>query len=490
MAQVSIEGVRTGAEGGEPTVFRLKRTGSAKSPLAVWYRVGGAATPGHDFVPPPGVAVFPAGAAAVDVVLPIIDDEEAEGSESLNASVLPPPPALGPMKWPSRVYGWVKAKPPHVRATLEGAGFGGRHTLLDLVRTYREEGVPRVEFQIPEELQRLLRQSPAQPPPAQPPPARPPPAHRGAPPVPPARVSNLCVLDVRGSERIWTLTEATGWPWEAPDEPAYRLSCYALSPDEPDVTVLMAGPGGVMVRAFDLDPGDCDLETDEPDRARRAAAGVCYLHSRRGSVLCGPVGQGGATVALKAASLDELARNYPAEVDAFLRPMLLRLGLYPATADLGAVFDLDVKHGPTTRNVADALGGAEDPDRAARERASSRLRRLGELELARLAQLERTGGGELGPEEVARVRQSLAASGWLRHPPIRHPDGAREVDVAFLLDALAHTHPQIRAAVKQTLEERTGRRIDFDPNAPEAERLGALRRLRERLDTGKAGRGR
>ena len=140
--------------------------------------------------------------------------------------------------------------------------------------------------------------------------------------------------------------------------------------------------------------------------------------------------------------------------------------------------------------MADAVGGAEDPDRAARERASSRLRRLGELELARLAQLERTGGGELGPEETARVRQSLAASGWLRHPPIRHPDGAREVDVAFLLDALAHTHPQIRAAVKQTLEERTGRRIDFDPNAPEAERLGALRRLRERLDTGKAGRGR
>lgn len=72
-------------EGGEPNtaVFRVRRTGSTAQDLAVWYSVGGTATPGEDYTGLMRSLVIPSGAASVRVVIEPIGDRELEGLETV-----------------------------------------------------------------------------------------------------------------------------------------------------------------------------------------------------------------------------------------------------------------------------------------------------------------------------------------------------------------------------------------------------------------------
>lgn len=78
------------AEPNNPGVFRITRTGSTSSPLAVNLSLaGGSATPGADFVAIPLVTSIPAGAAFKDIVISPKQDALKEGVESVVLSIAP-----------------------------------------------------------------------------------------------------------------------------------------------------------------------------------------------------------------------------------------------------------------------------------------------------------------------------------------------------------------------------------------------------------------
>lgn len=79
-----------------PGVFTLRRTGDAGSALRVWMHYGGTATSGADYVAPPIVVEFPAGASSVEVMIGPLDDELVEGDETVIGQLTPSPLAVVP----------------------------------------------------------------------------------------------------------------------------------------------------------------------------------------------------------------------------------------------------------------------------------------------------------------------------------------------------------------------------------------------------------
>ena len=79
-----------------PGVFTLRRTGDASQSLRVWTHYGGTATSGIDYVAPPTVVEFPAGAASVEVLIAPLDDDLVEGDETVIGELTPSPLAVVP----------------------------------------------------------------------------------------------------------------------------------------------------------------------------------------------------------------------------------------------------------------------------------------------------------------------------------------------------------------------------------------------------------
>ena len=80
-----------------PFVFRVRRNGNdAVALIAVRLATRGTMTPGLDFVAPPRWVMLPAGVASVDVAVPLIDDAEAEGNETIELVVEAVVPRAGP----------------------------------------------------------------------------------------------------------------------------------------------------------------------------------------------------------------------------------------------------------------------------------------------------------------------------------------------------------------------------------------------------------
>jgi hypothetical protein len=74
-----------------PIIFEVSRTGPTNAPLPVFYRLGGTASNGMDYMPLPGVITIPTGAAtALLEVLPT-DDTLCEGDESVVVRLVLPP---------------------------------------------------------------------------------------------------------------------------------------------------------------------------------------------------------------------------------------------------------------------------------------------------------------------------------------------------------------------------------------------------------------
>jgi len=69
--------------------FRLHRSGSTSSNLAVNYTVGGSATNGTDYELLNGAVVFPAGSPVVDVIVKPLADNLVEGRETVRLAVVP-----------------------------------------------------------------------------------------------------------------------------------------------------------------------------------------------------------------------------------------------------------------------------------------------------------------------------------------------------------------------------------------------------------------
>lgn len=78
--------------GSNTATFVVRRTGSTGSDLSVYYRIGGTASNGVDYVTLPGKVTITAGHEAARIEVLPIDDSIAEGVETVLLSLQPPPP--------------------------------------------------------------------------------------------------------------------------------------------------------------------------------------------------------------------------------------------------------------------------------------------------------------------------------------------------------------------------------------------------------------
>lgn len=74
-----------------PAVFQVTRTGSTDRPLVVFYRIGGSASNGVDYMEIPNRVEIPTGAAAANILIRPIDDLLIEGLETVALKLVPPP---------------------------------------------------------------------------------------------------------------------------------------------------------------------------------------------------------------------------------------------------------------------------------------------------------------------------------------------------------------------------------------------------------------
>ncbi|MBN2507106.1 MAG: hypothetical protein JXQ71_10460 [Verrucomicrobia bacterium] len=74
----------------DTATFTVWRTGSDDFPLTVWYRLHGTAENGVDYRELPLSVTIPEGQSAVDVVVEPVDDNLAEGDESVALTIVPP----------------------------------------------------------------------------------------------------------------------------------------------------------------------------------------------------------------------------------------------------------------------------------------------------------------------------------------------------------------------------------------------------------------
>ncbi len=80
-----------------PAVFTVSRSGPTNLDLLIAYHVGGTASNGVDYTKLPGSVTIPAGASTADIVVDVIDDTLAEGTETVVLEVMPPNcPAIYP----------------------------------------------------------------------------------------------------------------------------------------------------------------------------------------------------------------------------------------------------------------------------------------------------------------------------------------------------------------------------------------------------------
>ena len=91
---VSVRGVYGASESGAQGLFTLFREGTTNTALDVFYRVGGTASNGVDYVTLSGLATFPVGSHTAPIAVVPIDDSLVEGSETVIVTLIPPPTAV------------------------------------------------------------------------------------------------------------------------------------------------------------------------------------------------------------------------------------------------------------------------------------------------------------------------------------------------------------------------------------------------------------
>lgn len=184
-------------------------------------------------------------------------------------------------------------------------------------------------------------------------------------------------------------------------------------------------------------------------------------------------------VSLKAASLIELCEDHPAEVRRILRPLLAAIAdghdpLCPRGGDIYRAFE-QIPADPQVSAQLPAIVKAFDAlDPAVRESASAELEALGRAGVLAAVRFDRT---DLSPEQRSRLDNFVAGHTLRRSDGrLRDADDLRR-NKNFLVDCLADDEPAVRAAALAALRERTGRRIEFDLDAPPAQRRAAVAEL-------------
>lgn len=88
---VEVTAIGGGMENGPPTVFLISRTGNASRDLVVHYELGGTSTEGADHIRMARQLLIPRGFRTATLIVPTLDDQDAEGEETVTLTILPPP---------------------------------------------------------------------------------------------------------------------------------------------------------------------------------------------------------------------------------------------------------------------------------------------------------------------------------------------------------------------------------------------------------------
>jgi hypothetical protein len=188
-------------------------------------------------------------------------------------------------------------------------------------------------------------------------------------------------------------------------------------------------------------------------------------------------GRRAAVVTIEAADLLQLRRERPAEVRTYLEPMLIEIcggrnPLRPQAGDVYRAFPTIPAESAATERVKRIVDLFEALEPAAREAASTQLNQLGRAEVHAAARLDRT---DLSMEQSLRLDAFIA-----RHMTVTDVAAARR-DPMFLIDCLEDEDRAVRAAALMHLRQTTGQAIDFDLDAPPAQRALAAAALASQL---------
>lgn len=137
-----------------PGLFTVTRKGDASQPVTVRYAVGGTAKNGVDYEYLDGDLTLGAGETSGEILVGPIDDEEVEGTESVELKLLPDPAYLLGDAVAARIAIFDTSEPPAPGATLKftqpesGAGYlAPADIVLSLTAMDPAGYIARVEFQ-------------------------------------------------------------------------------------------------------------------------------------------------------------------------------------------------------------------------------------------------------------------------------------------------------------------------------------------------------
>jgi hypothetical protein len=185
-------------------------------------------------------------------------------------------------------------------------------------------------------------------------------------------------------------------------------------------------------------------------------------------------------LALSASSFTALRGEHPTEFEQYVRPTFRSLRQDPI------VFGVDDKvawqvlsaswkpSGDIASKVTAALTQLDADDYPTRAAAEKQLDALGEPAALYLMSIDRSA---LTPEKRARCDKFLA--GYRPLPDEEARDFGANVN--FLLDCLYSDDASIRSAALERLSKTVGHEVKFDSNQPPADRIAAIRKLREQL---------
>jgi hypothetical protein len=179
-----------------------------------------------------------------------------------------------------------------------------------------------------------------------------------------------------------------------------------------------------------------------------------------------------------AMSLRELQAEHPREVRQYLDPMLFGLAgrhlLRPGAADVYRVFTAVRPNAQTAKAFEKVVLDLESDSFDQRERATKTLREMGAPGV--LAALRRDNR-DLSPEARSRIDNFVAIHATLTPDQL---EGAAN-DPVFLLDCMDDDNLAVRAAARDALEKRLGRKVEFDPSVGDDARGAAVDALRSQL---------
>ena len=184
-------------------------------------------------------------------------------------------------------------------------------------------------------------------------------------------------------------------------------------------------------------------------------------------------------VNIAATDFSNLLREYPTEVNHYLRPMLREIGqealLAPDVSLAWQVFSEEWQPDDRTRNTVKALvAQMDDADRSQRDKATEQLKSMGFNGAVAVVHMDRS---RLSAEQNIRLDSVMAPFAILAPAETKRLRN----DVGFLLDCLNSEDATVRHAAMHRLEKRLNREMKINPDAPVADRAETVAALRNRL---------